>query len=138
MSAALKMLTDMERIGDQAADIAEIILAAGNALPMEFRPKLREMSLTVTSMLKQAVDAYVSMDSKIADHVICMDDEVDGLFEKMKNTLIDEIRAQPQLGRFALDSLMISKYFERIGDHAVNIAEWVHYAIFGEHIQSEN
>ena len=134
ISAALKMMTDMERIGDQAADISEIvsyIAQEGYIKQLEHIPKMAEKAV---HMVKRAVDAFINRDLDLARAVIDMDDEVDGLFDVIKRELIELIRAESAIcGEQALDLLMIAKYFERIGDHAVNIAEWVEFAITGVH-----
>ena len=132
ISAALKMITDMERIGDQAEDIAEIIgflggRAGGNCA------HIGEMADATIHMVTQSVDAYVKRDMALANAVIAYDDVVDELFDKVKSSLISMLAANPQDGEYALDLLMIVKYFERIGDHAVNIAEWVVFSVTGKH-----
>ena len=132
ISAALKMITDMERIGDQAEDIAEII-SCMNGRTAENRELLRSMSLAVIRMVTESVDAYVRRDTQLAEKVIADDDIVDGDFDQVKVALIQKISAHPEEGGYALDLLMIAKYFERIGDHAVNLAEWVVFSVTGEH-----
>ena len=132
ISAALKMITDMERIGDQAEDIAEII-SCMNGRTAENRELLRSMSLAVIRMVTESVDAYVRRDTQLAEKVIADDDIVDGDFDQVKAALIQKISAHPEEGGYALDLLMIAKYFERIGDHAVNLAEWVVFSVTGEH-----
>ncbi len=132
ISAALKMITDMERIGDQAEDIAEII-ACMNGRTAENRELLRSMSLAVIRMVTESVDAYVRRDTELAEKVIADDDIVDGDFDQVKAALIQKIADHPEEGGYALDLLMIAKYFERIGDHAVNLAEWVVFSVTGEH-----
>ena len=132
ISAALKMITDMERIGDQAEDIAEIITCM-NGRTAENRELLRSMSLAVIRMVTESVDAYVRRDTQLAEKVIADDDIVDGDFDQVKAALIQKISAHPEEGGYALDLLMIAKYFERIGDHAVNLAEWVVFSVTGEH-----
>ena len=132
ISAALKMITDMERIGDQAEDIAEIIgflsdrQAENNAL-------FREMAKAVIQMVTESVDAYVKCDIMLAKKVIATDDTVDEQFAQVKQSLISRITEHPADGEYALDLLMIAKYYERIGDHATNIAEWVIYSVTGVH-----
>ena len=135
ISAALKMITDMERIGDQASDIAEIIgcLDASHAGSCEY---IGEMARAAIKMVTGSVDAYVGHDMKLAEDVIAQDDIVDEQFRQVRAILIKMISDDPESGEFALDILMIAKYFERIGDHAVNIAEWVVFSITGEHIGS--
>ena len=131
ISAALKMVTDIERIGDQAEDIAEIIpfLQEQN---MENFYLIHKMAKATIQMVNQSIDAFVKKDMELAENVISQDDTVDGLFVRMKKLLINMIKENPKKGEFALDVLMISKYFERIGDHAVNIAGWVIYSVTGE------
>lgn len=132
ISAALKMITDMERIGDQAEDIAEIIgfMDGRGAENGEF---MYEMAKAAMRMVTESVDAYVKHDIIAAEKVIADDDTVDDFFDKVKYKLIGKIARDPSDGEYALDLLMIAKYFERIGDHAVNIAEWVIFSITGEH-----
>lgn len=131
ISAALKMVTDMERIGDQAEDIAEII-ACLNGRTREEHIQIREMAEATIKMVTDSVDAYVKQDTGLADAVIAYDDVVDGCFSRVKNNLIGIIAANPEDGEYALDLLMIAKYFERIGDHAANIAEWVRFSVTGK------
>lgn len=132
ISAALKMITDMERIGDQAEDIAEIVSFLGGR-SADKHTHLKEMANAVIKMVTDSVDAYVKRDTEIAKTVIAYDDIVDECFLTVKKQLIDMIAADPADGEYALDLLMIAKYFERIGDHAVNLAEWVIYAVTGVH-----
>lgn len=132
ISAALKMVTDMERIGDQAYDIAEII-SFMNGRTVDSCNYVREMGKTVITMVTDSIDAYVRRDENFANEVIKSDDIVDDYFLKIKKSLIDMIAKNPDDGEYALDLLMIAKYFERIGDHAVNIAEWVVFSITGFH-----
>ena len=132
ISAALKMITDMERIGDQAEDIAEIVeFLQGRSV--ENGDMLEDMSRAVIKMVTESVDAYVKHDIILAEKVVSDDDTVDACFEKVKTALIDRIAQNPADGAYALDLLMIAKYFERIGDHAVNIAEWVMFSVTGVH-----
>lgn len=135
ISAALKMITDMERIGDQAEDIAEIVTY------MEFEcadcSLLREMAKATIKMVTESVDAYVRRDIELAGQVIAEDDIVDDYFSRVKRELIAQIAENPSGGEQTLDLLMIAKYFERIGDHAVNIAEWVIFSVTGIHKSSE-
>lgn len=123
-SAALRMINDMERIGDQAKDIAEIIGFLGGRIS-ENSETLRGMALCTIRMVTESVDAYVRRDIALARKVISDDDEVDERFLRVKRELISDIAKKPDDGEFALDILMIAKYLERIGDHAVNIAQWV-------------
>ena len=132
ISAALKMITDMERIGDQADDISEIIIYLGGRTA-EQDDLLRSKARATIKMVTESVDAYVKHDTILAEKVIADDDTVDDYFEQVKRALIGKIAANPDDGEYALDLLMIAKYFERIGDHAVNIAEWVIFSITGVH-----
>ena len=132
ISAAMKMITDMERIGDQAEDIVEIVPYM-NAHPDEKYPKIREMAKAAQSMVTEAVDAYVKQDLELAKKVMAHDDVVDDYYTQVKNGIIDIIAAEPSQGEYALDLLMIAKYFERIGDHCTNIAEWVEFSVTGIH-----
>ena len=132
ISAALKMITDMERIGDQAEDIAEIVTFL-NGHTMREVEMIEEMAREAIGMVTASVDAFVKKDVALAEAVIARDDIVDDYFSRMKCGIIDLIAKNPADGEFALDLLMISKYFERIGDHATNIAEWVIYSVTGLH-----
>ena len=132
ISAALKMITDMERIGDQAEDIAEIVTSL-DGHTAENDDLLREMAKAVIKMVTESVDAYVRRDTALAEKVIADDDTVDRYFDDIKHRLIGSIARDPDGGEYALDVLMIAKYFERIGDHATNIAEWVIFSITGVH-----
>ena len=132
ISAALKMITDMERIGDQAEDISEIVTYL-NGRSAENEELLRQMATAVIKMVTESVDAYVKHDTILAEKVISDDDAVDEFFDRFKRKLIEKITEDPADGEYALDLLMIAKYFERIGDHAVNIAEWVIFSVTGVH-----
>ena len=132
VSAALKMITDMERIGDQAADIAEIVPHLKGHTPAEC-VGIKNMSEEVIKMVTSSIDAYVKKDIELAQRVIKNDDIVDDYFLKIKSSLVDVISEKKQDGEYAIDLLMIAKYFERIGDHATNIAEWVEFSITGVH-----
>ena len=132
ISAALKMISDMERIGDQAADVAEIVTMLTGGHEGEL-PQIQEMGAETVKMVRGAIDAFVRRDLTLAEWVIDMDDKVDGLFVAAKDALIELLRRDAGAGVLALDLLMISKYLERIGDHAVNVAEWVAYSITGVH-----
>lgn len=141
ISAALKMITDMERIGDQAADIAEIV-ETGKLQDEQFRfvqskQHLGKMAEATIHMVVSSIDAYVKQDLQIALDVIAYDDVVDQLFVEIRNRLIEEINGDTTSKEQALDMLMIAKYYERIGDHATNIAEWVEFSITGEHRNEE-
>ena len=130
ISSALKMVTDMERVGHQAADIAEIITMA-NISASDDTLHISDMARSTIKMVTESIDAFVKKDINIAIAVIKYDDVVDNYFDQVKKTLI-ELFSKPETdGEYALDLLMIAKYFERIGDHAVNIAEWVLFSITG-------
>jgi phosphate transport system protein len=133
ISAALKMITDMERIGDQAADISGIVIYLADAPYMKKLEHLPQMAEKAVRMVTGSLDAYVRRDLDLALKVMDMDDAIDELFDLIKNELISLIRLDAKNGSQAIDLLMIAKYFERIGDHAQNIAEWVEYAITGRH-----
>lgn len=132
ISAALKMITDMERIGDQAEDIAEIIAFLGGRTGEECHD-IRLMAEATIKMVTDSVDAYVKQDLELAKAVSDYDDVVDDAFARVKQTLISMISANTSDGEYAIDLLMIAKYFERIGDHATNIAEWVAFSVTGVH-----
>ena len=136
ISAALKMITDMERIGDQAEDIAEIVTFL-NGHTMEGMELIEEMARETIEMVTASVDAFVKKDIALAQKVIDQDDVVDDYFSRVKCGIISLITENHADGEFALDLLMISKYFERIGDHATNIAEWVIYSVTGTHKEVE-
>ena len=133
ISSALKMITDMERIGDQASDIAEIVVSAQLSEATDF-PKIVEMSVEVTHMVEDSIKAFVDKNLELAGNVEARDDVVDMMFDSVKNQVIDYIgENQGQAAHKAIDLVMISKYLERIGDHATNIAEWVTFSITGVH-----
>ncbi len=132
ISAALKMVTDMERIGVQTADIGEIVSFLDRK-PGEDCKYIRSMAEAAIQMVTESVDAFVKQDVGIAAAAIAHDDVVDDYFLRAKASLIGMIAAQPQEGEYALDLLMIAKYFERIGDHAVNIARWVVFSVTGRY-----
>lgn len=132
ISAALKIITDMERIGDQAEDIAEIVISL-DGYTLEDDGVIEKMSKTTMQMVSFAVDAFVKKDVEIAQKVIGQDDEVDAYFKQVKRNIIEQIATDHSDGEVALDLMMVAKYFERIGDHATNIAEWVIYSVTGTH-----
>ena len=132
ISAALKMITDMERIGDQAEDISEIVITLDGRYA-ENSALLKGMAESTIQMVTESVDAYIKRDTALAQQVIKMDDIVDDYFDQVKAELISKIAGEPADGEYALDLLMIAKYLERIGDHAVNIAEWVIFSVTGKH-----
>ena len=131
ISAALKMITDMERIGDQAEDIAEIVLFL-NGRQSEHDGLLQQMARAAITMVTNSVDAFVKRDTRLAEWVERADDTVDRYFDEVKQSLIEKISKHPEDGAYFLDCLMIAKYFERIADHAVNIAQWAVYCVTGE------
>ena len=134
ISSALKMITDMERIGDQASDIAEIIITEEKSEAQDI-PKIIKMSEAAGKMVRDSVNAYVEKDLELSRKVIQDDDVVDELFEEVKTTLIGFIAENKGAqGVEAIDLIMVAKYLERIGDHATNIAEWVVFSITGEHV----
>ena len=132
ISAALKMITDMERIGDQAEDIAEII-GYLNGENLNSSVPVGEMAQATIKMVTESVDAYVNKDVALAEKVLKEDDIIDNYFMDSKKRLIKIVAETPEKGEYALDLLMIAKYFERIGDHATNIAEWVIFSVTGVH-----
>jgi len=137
ISAVLKIITDLERIGDHASDISEItLLLAGKKFikKLEHIPQMAEETM---QMLTRSIDAYVKRDIELAKEVIAHDDVVDDLFVTIKNELVEAIHRNPDNGDQAIDLVMIAKYFERIGDHATNIAEWVIFALTGAHKYDE-
>lgn len=132
IAAALKIVTDMERIGDQANDIANIILTADSSISGRYLPHINDMAAVTNLMVRCSVESFVESDIDKAKVVISQDDTVDELFELVREEIIDLIRKDAENGSKALDLLMTAKYFERIGDHAVNIAEWAEYAVTGQ------
>lgn len=132
ISSALKMVSDMERIGDQAADIAEISLMIGSD-PILLETHLKDMTAATIKMVTDSISSFVARDIILARNVIEYDDIVDELFNNVKNELINIISKTPEKGESCIDILMVAKYLERIGDHATNIAEWVEYSITGIH-----
>ena len=137
ISAVLKMITDLERIGDHAADISEItITLADNPYVVDLRG-IQKMAKETMEMVIKSIEAFVNKDLEIANEVIKHDDIVDDLFIEIKKEVIKLINEKPEDGEQVADILMIAKYFERIGDHATNIAEWVIFSITGKH-EEEN
>ncbi len=137
ISAALKMITDMERIGDQAADISEIAIYLSGSPYIKKLETIPQMAYETIKMVSGSINAYVKNDLQLAREIIGSDDIVDRLFVTVKTDLIKMIHQDPENGSQAMDLLMIAKYFERIGDHATNIAEWVEYSITGVHKNEE-
>ena len=132
ISSAMKMISDMERIGDQAADIAEITRHL-DELDIKSRIHIGDMARSTIKMVTDSVAAFVRKDLVAARAVMEYDDVVDELFDKVKSELVELLREDSSVSSLCLDMLMIAKYFERIGDHATNIAEWVEFSITGEH-----
>jgi phosphate transport system protein len=133
ISAALKMITDMERIGDQAADISEVTMRLAS-VPYENKLEyIPQMAEATAKMVTDSIDAFVKRDVELALSVVGADDTVDELFNAEKDGWVRHIREGGADGEQAVDLMMIAKYFERIGDHAVNIAEWVVFSITGKH-----
>ena len=130
ISAAMKMITDMERIGDQAEDIVDLIPKMERRADEKY-PLIREMARAAQSMVTEAVDAYVKRDLTLAKKVMGDDDIVDNYFNRVKKGIVGLVAENPNEGEYALDLLMIAKYFERIGDHCTNIAEWVEFSVSG-------
>ena len=132
ISSALKMISDMERIGDQAADIAEITkFIKKEKLSGDIH--IRDMATAVIKMVTDSVDSFVKKDLTLAKSVNDYDDKVDNLFDCIKDEIVNLISSNKENGEFCIDILMIAKYLERIGDHAVNIAGWVGYSVTGVH-----
>ncbi len=133
ISAILKLLTDLERIGDQAADIAEIVTSVNLKLPSDYL-HICKMATVVIGMISDGLKAYVDQDLALAQDVIARDDEVDALFMKVRKELLIALTNTDHTdGEALLDLFMITKYYEKIGDHATNVAEWVVYSITGTH-----
>lgn len=133
ISATLKMITDMERIGDHAADISEITIMMAEKPYIKDIVHIPQMAEIAIKMVKYSIDSFVNKDIELIKKVVLMDDQVDDLFDIIKNELVDIVSRNIEHKEQTIDLLMIAKYFERIGDHAQNIAEWVYYAITGKH-----
>lgn len=136
ISSALKMISDMERIGDQASDIAEISNMMSPGAQRD-NIHLRDMAKATIKMVSESINSFVKKELDLAYSVVKYDDTVDALFAKVRGELIALIGSNPENGELYIDFLMIAKYFERIGDHATNIAEWVIYSITGKHIYED-
>jgi phosphate transport system protein len=132
ISSALKMITDMERIGDQAADISELTLLLADSNFTTNIKKMEQIAEATIKMVNESINAFVNKDLELAKSVIDYDDVVDSLFVEIKSDLIELVREDKDSGESAIDLIMVAKYFERIGDHTTNIAEWVVFAITGE------
>lgn len=138
ISAALKMISDMERIGDQAADIAELTGYVADTIQQQNRLHITKMARAAVGMVTESVEAFVQGDLQLVQKVIRDDDAVDELFLRVRQELVQALKDESGKPNAILDLLMIAKYFERIGDHAVNVAEWVEYSITGVHKSSEH
>lgn len=130
ISSALKMISDLERFGDQASDIAEILPYLQGSVS-ESKLHIKEMAQATIKMVTDSIESFVRRDLPLARSVVEYDNVVDGLFNKVKTELIRLISEDSNNGEFCIDLLMVAKYFERIGDHAVNVAEWVQYSLTG-------
>lgn len=137
VSAALKMISDMERIGDQAADIVELVPYIVKS-ETKSKSHIKDMAKETVSMVTDSVEAFVKKNLDLAAKVIKKDDIVDEMFAQIKQELMELVRSQDVDAEPALDLLMAAKYFERIGDHAVNVAEWVEYSVTGIHNSNEH
>ena len=137
VSSALKMITDLERIGDHASDISEIVLLLAGKRYLRNLEHISQMAKETMKMLSESIDAYVKRDLTLAKGVIDYDDIVDAIFVSVKNDMIELIRDDPDNGDQAIDLIMVAKYFERIGDHATNIAEWVIFSLTGTYKESK-
>lgn len=132
VSAAMRMISDLERIGDHAEDIAEVAKYLNeDGSPAGSMNELREMSRAASAMVRNAVEAYAKKDLDLANQVAASDDVVDSYFEKIKRGIATQISENVESAQHGLDSLMVAKYLERIGDHSVNLAEWVRFMITG-------
>lgn len=131
ISSALKMITDLERIGDQAIDIAEMSQYIANRQSVINMTHISDMASKAAQMVTMAIDAFVKKDLELARKVSRLDDVIDSSFDDVKSETVDIIRADARLGLEAIDIVMIAKYLERIGDHAVNVAEWVAFSVTG-------
>ena len=138
ISAALKMITDMERIGDQTADIAEIVISANTEESVDIKD-IGRMASVVSKMVRDSVTSYVQKDLELARQVMLEDDKVDRLFDNIREEMVNYIAINKgQRGSRIVDLIMVTKYLERIGDHATNIAEWVEFSITGVHRNGVN
>ena len=136
ISTAIKMITDMERIGDQASDIADLALREESGNISELAKHIPDMARIAVVMVSEAVGSFVSLDLENARRIIAMDDEIDDLFDVVKEELVGMLKVQSSRADEVINALMIAKYLERIGDHAVNICEWVEFYETGIHKQT--
>ena len=137
VSSILKLITDLERIGDHATDISEITILLSGRSYMKNMEEIPQMAKATMEMVTKSIDSFVKKDLELAREVIKYDDVVDNLFIAVKKDLIEMIKENTDDCDQAIDLIMIAKYFERIGDHAVNIAEWVIFSLTGEHKDSQ-
>ena len=137
VSSVLKIITDLERIGDHASDISEMTLLLSRTQYIRKLVHIPQMAAATMKMVTKSIDAFVNKDLELAKAVIASDDTVDDLFNMVKNELIELIKERPENGDQAIDLIIIAKYFERIGDHATNVAEWVVFSITGTHKESK-
>ncbi len=135
VSTSLKVITDIERIGDQASDIGDLIAQNAGVVTKGDTAKLKMMGILAKDMVKNSVDSFIHADNDLADRTAKKDDELDELFIDVKNGLIEFMKESPENADDALVLMMIAKYFERIGDHAVNVCEWTKYEETGEHVK---
>ncbi|MCL2048623.1 MAG: phosphate signaling complex protein PhoU [Defluviitaleaceae bacterium] len=133
ISAILKMITDLERIGDHATDISEMTTFLAKTEYIKKLVHIPEMAQVACTMLKEGIDAFIRRDVELAKKVIADDDKVDEIFIHIKEELIELIKQDVSNANQAMDFMMIAKYYERIGDHATNVAEWAEYAVTGTH-----
>ena len=138
ISSAIKKITYMERIGDQAADISELTILMSKTQYIKRLDHIEQMAKATIEMVTTSVDAFVKRDLELARSVFARDDIVDNLFVTIKNDLIELIREDVNNGEQAIDLIMVAKYFERIGDHAVNLADWVIFSIVGHHEEHDS
>jgi len=131
VSSALKIVTDMERIGDQSADISDLSIRLMGENIAQMVEHIPDMARVAKSMVHDAIHAFIDQDLELAEQVIHRDDELDSLFDQVKQDLIDILKASPELSDNCIDILMIAKYLERTGDHAVNICEWAEFSKTG-------
>ncbi|MCD7841177.1 MAG: phosphate signaling complex protein PhoU [Lachnospiraceae bacterium] len=136
ISAAMKMITDLERIGDQATDIAEIIKTGSIDVPIE-GVAITQMAEFTVGMVNKSVEAYVNRDLELAREVISSDDQLDAMFNDVRRSLTEPAASEKFSNDQILDLLMIAKYYERIGDHAQNVGEWVEFSLTGVHRQGK-
>jgi len=137
VSAILKIITDLERIGDHASDISELTLYLAGEQYIKKLEGIQQMAVITMRMVTESIDAFVKRDIELARKVIADDDEVDELFVSVKGELIDLINYSVGNGDQAIDLMMVTKYYERIGDHATNVAEWVEFALTGTYKDSQ-